>query len=58
MSSPIRNAASPALSPGFVWLSWGSVLIGIVYSVIYGWYIAATFTVFHSWFDQRLVRKN
>lgn len=34
------RTAWEALLPGFVWLSFGSFLLGLVESYIYGWYFA------------------
>ncbi len=56
-SEPPMRQILGFIFPGFVWLSWASILIGIVYSVIYGWYIAAAFTIFYGWFGRRLARK-
>ena len=53
-SEPPMHQILSFIFPGFVWLSWESILIGIVYSVIYSWYIAATFTIFFGWFGRRL----
>ncbi len=39
------------LLPGFVWLSWSSVLIGLVESFIYGWYVAIIFVPLYSFFS-------
>lgn len=40
----------PALFPGFVWLTWPSVLLGLVWAFAYGWYIAVIFAPLHNFF--------
>jgi len=37
------------LLPGVKWLSWTSVLLGIVETVAYGWYIALVFVPLYNW---------
>ena len=32
-----------AVVPGFVWLTFGSIVFGVVWTVAIGWYIAAIF---------------
>ncbi len=53
-SAPPMHQILSFVFPGFAWLSWGSVLVGIVYSVVYGWYIAVSFTIFYGWFHRWL----
>ncbi|WNL45324.1 DUF5676 family membrane protein [Dyella sp. BiH032] len=42
-SLPIAHAALSIFLPGFTLLSWSSFLLGLVESVIWGWYIAVVF---------------
>ena len=40
--------------PGFVWLTWGGFLIGLVESAAYGWYVALIFAPLFNLFARRL----
>lgn len=31
------------LLPGFVWISWGAFILGLVETFVYGWYVALVF---------------
>lgn len=33
----------PQLLPGFTWITWPSFLLGLVWSFVYGWYVAVVF---------------
>lgn len=33
----------PQLLPGFTWITWPSFLAGLVWSFVYGWYVAVVF---------------
>ena len=46
-----------ALLPGVTWLSWTSVLLGIVETVAYGWYIALVFVPLYNWAAARRYAK-
>ncbi len=37
------NSAWSVLLPGFVWISWTSLLLGLVETFAYGWYVALLF---------------
>lgn len=41
------------LLPGFIWLSWGSFLYGVIASFLSGWYIAIVFGLLYNWFAGR-----
>lgn len=41
------------LLPGFSWLSWSSLLIGLVESFAYGWYVAVVFAPLYNFFTAR-----
>lgn len=49
------------LLPGFVWISFGSFVLGLVESVAYGWYLALIwvpiYNVVLGWREQRRVIK-
>jgi hypothetical protein len=40
----------PMLFPGFVWLTWTSFVIGLVWAFVYGWYIAVVFAPLYNLF--------
>ena len=44
------NSAWLRLLPGFIWLSWGSFLLGLVESFAYGWYVALVFGPLYNFF--------
>lgn len=44
------------LLPGFTWLSWGSLLIGLIDSLSYGWYVALIFVPLFNYFAVRFER--
>ena len=46
-----------ALLPGVTWLSWTSVLLGIVETAAYGWYIALVFVPIYNWAAARRYAK-
>lgn len=41
------------LLPGFTWITWPSFLLGLVWSVVYGWYVAVVFTPLFNFFSVR-----
>ncbi|MFV2001663.1 MAG: DUF5676 family membrane protein [Paracoccaceae bacterium] len=47
------NSAWGVLLPGFVWLSWPSLLLGLVESFAYGLYIALFFGFLYNFFSRR-----
>ena len=44
------------LLPGFEWLDVGSFLIGVFYSLVYGWYLAVAFTLIRRFYARLLNR--
>ena len=44
------------LLPGFTWLSWGSFLLGLVESFVYGWYVALIFAPLFNFFAVKFER--
>lgn len=47
------NRVWAPLFPGFIWLSWGSFLIGFIESFAYGWYIALFFAPIYNFLQGR-----
>lgn len=43
----------PMLMPGFTWITWPSFLIGLVWSLVYGWYVAVVFAPIFNYFASR-----
>lgn len=41
------------LLPGFTWITWPSFLLGLVWSVVYGWYVAVVFAPLFNFFSAR-----
>lgn len=50
---PIPHRTLELLLPGFVWISPGAFVLGLVESVVYGMYAALLFVVFHNFFARR-----
>jgi hypothetical protein len=42
-----------AMFPGFTWLSWQSFVLGLIESVVYGWYAAVVFGPLYNFFAAR-----
>lgn len=43
----------PQLLPGFTWITWPSFFLGLVWSVVYGWYVAVVFAPLFNFFAAR-----
>ena len=43
----------PMLLPGFSWLSWPAFFIGLAWSFVFGWYVAAVFAPLFNFFVGR-----
>jgi hypothetical protein len=41
------------LLPWFTWITWPSFFIGLVWSFVYGWYVAVVFTPLFNFFSAR-----
>jgi len=50
---PIDHAALAIFLPGFKLLSWGTFILGLVESFLYGWYIALMFVPLYNVFVSR-----
>jgi 2TM family of unknown function (DUF5676) len=50
---PVQHAALSIFLPGFELLSWRSFFLGLVESVLWGWYIAAVFAPLYNFFSRR-----
>lgn len=50
---PIRHIALETLLPGFVWISPGAFVLGLVESLLFGLYIGAAFATIHNAFARR-----
>lgn len=50
---PIAHSAISIFLPGFELLSWQSFVLGLVESLIWGWYIAAVFVPLYNFFAAR-----
>jgi len=46
-----------ALLPGFTWISWSSVLLGLVESYGYGWFVALIWVPLYNVFNARAGRQ-
>jgi hypothetical protein len=44
-----------AMLPGFTWITWTSFVIGLIWSVVFGWYVAAVFGPLFNFFNARRV---
>ena len=52
------NTAWAVLLPGFTWISWTSVLIGLAETFAYGWYIALLFGGLYNLLQRRASPRN
>jgi hypothetical protein len=43
----------PMLIPGFTWIGWSSFVIGLVWSIVFGWYIAVLLAPLFNFFAAR-----
>ena len=50
---PIRHQTLELLLPGFVWISFGSFVLGFVESLLYGVYAAVLMVLSHNVFHRR-----
>jgi hypothetical protein len=41
------------LLPGFTWITWPSFFLGLVWSFVYGWYVAVVFAPLFNFFNAR-----
>lgn len=41
------------LLPGFTWITWPSFFLGLVWSFVYGWYVAVVFAPLYNFFNAR-----
>lgn len=53
---PIAHNALTTLLPGFTLLSWRSFFLGLIESVLWGWYIALVFGPLYNFFARRCDR--
>lgn len=53
---PIRHITLEAVLPGFVWISPGAFLLGLVESLLFGLYIGAAIAGLHNLFARRWAR--
>jgi hypothetical protein len=43
----------PLVLPGFTWITWPSVVLGLIWSFVYGWYVAVVFVPLFNFFAAR-----
>ena len=53
-SLPIEHSALAILLPGFTLLSWQSFFLGLIESVVWGWYVAVLFGPLYNFFAYRM----
>jgi hypothetical protein len=41
------------LLPGFTWITWPSFFVGLIWSIVYGWYFAVVFVPLFNSFSAR-----
>jgi hypothetical protein len=42
-----------AMLPGFIWLTWTSFFLGLIWSIAFGWYVAVVFVPLYNFFSAR-----
>ena len=55
---PIKHVTLEAVLPGFVWISPGAFLLGLVESYLFGVYAGLVFVPLHNFFARRSERAN
>jgi hypothetical protein len=53
-SSPVQHSSLGIFLPGFTLLSWQSYFLGLVESLLWGWYVAGSFGTLYNFFVRRL----
>lgn len=43
----------PQLLPGFAWITWPSFMLGLIWSFVFGWYVALVFVPLLNFFSAR-----
>jgi hypothetical protein len=51
---PVKHEALAIFLPGFELLSWQTFLLGLVESIVWGWYIAVGFGLIYNFFAARV----
>lgn len=41
------------LLPGFTWITWPNFFLGLLWSFVYGWYVAVVFAPLYNFFNAR-----
>jgi hypothetical protein len=52
-NSPVQHSSLSLFLPGFTLLSWSSFFLGLIESVIWGWYVAGLFGGLYNFFLRR-----
>ena len=53
-ASPVQHSSLSMFLPGFTLLSWPSFFLGLIESILWGWYVAGLFGVLYNFFVRRL----
>jgi uncharacterized protein DUF5676 len=53
-TSPVQHSALSIFLPGFTLLSWRSFFLGLIESILWGWYVAGLFGTLYNVFVRRL----
>ena len=53
---PINHEGLELFLPGFTWISWGSYVLGLVETTLYGAVAAVLFVLLHNFFARRAPR--
>jgi 2TM family of unknown function (DUF5676) len=53
-NSPVQHGALSIFLPGFTLLSWPSYFLGLIESMLWGWYVACLFGALYNFFVRRL----
>lgn len=54
VADPGMHRLLPQLLPGFTWITWPSFFLGLVWSLVYGWYVAVVFAPLFNFFSARM----
>ena len=53
-TSPVQHSSLSMFLPGFTLLSWPSFFLGLIESILWGWYVTGLFGVLYNFFVRRL----
>jgi len=53
-SPAAHDSILPSILPGFTWITWPSFFLGLVWSFVYGWFVAVVLAPLFNFFSARM----